>query len=518
MTLAVRGESVGMARAVRADAIFVGDMLMRSHDPGGASMQMTGVQPYQQDGEAAATLPPPDAYGLAVHQAPPSWRPASWRSRPAAQQPDWPDQRAAERVVSEISRLPPLAPPTEIQDLQRSLAAVASGRAFLLQAGDCAERFESCTEQGVRGKLRVILQLAILLTYGSGLPVVKIGRIAGQFAKPRSKPHELVDGIELPVFRGDIINSSEPTAHARRPHAERLLRAYHHASATVNVLRALSKEGFADLDQIHAWNQEFVRRSPAGQLYEKAADEITWALRFVSASGVDLAGSPALRQVHLYTSHEALLLQFEQALTRFAPDAGGWFDTSAHLVWIGDRTRQLDGAHVEFLSGIANPIGVKIGPTTTPAELRELCERLDPGVVPGRLLLISRLGARRVTELLPPLIEAVRSTGRSVVWACDPMHGNTFQSESGYKTRRFCDVTAEIAGFFAVHKAGGTHPGGVHLELTGENVTECLGGAEEVLDTHLGTRYETACDPRLNASQSIELAFRVAALLREHQL
>jgi 3-deoxy-7-phosphoheptulonate synthase len=480
-------------------------------------MQVIDVQPYQRDGEAVATLPPPDAHGVPVHRAPSSWRPASWRSYPASQQPDWTDLCTVERVVSEISRLPSLVPPAEIRDLQRSLAAVASGRAFLLQAGDCAERFESCTEQGVRGKLRVILQLAVLFTYGAGLPIVKVGRIAGQFAKPRSKPKEFVDGIELPVFRGDIVNSSEPTPHARCPDAGRMRRGYHHASATLKILRALTKEGFADLDQVHAWNQQFVRRSPAGRLYEKAADEITWALRFMSASGVDLAGSQALHQVHLYTSHEALLLHFEQALTHFAPDVDGWFDTSAHMVWIGDRTRQLDGAHVEFLSGIANPIGVKVGPTATPAELRELCERLDPGFVPGRLVLISRLGARRVTELLPPLMRAVRSTGRSVVWACDPMHGNTFRSESGYKTRRFCDITAEIAGFFAIHKAEGTHPGGVHLELTGEDVTECLGGAEEVLDTHLGTRYETACDPRLNASQSIELAFRVAALLREQQ-
>jgi 3-deoxy-7-phosphoheptulonate synthase len=480
-------------------------------------MQVIDVQPYRQDGGTVATLLPSDAHGVPVHQAPSSWRPDSWRSYPAPQQPDWPDQLAVKRVVSEIFRLPSLVQPAEIRDLQRSLAEVASGRAFLLQAGDCAERFESCPGRGVRSKLRIILQLALLLTYGSGLPVVKVGRIAGQFAKPRSKPKEFVDGIELPVFRGDIVNGFEPTLHARRPDAKRLLHAYHQASATLNNLRTLTKEGFAGLDQVHAWNQEFVRRSAAGRSYEKTADEITWALRFMSASGVDLADSQALHEVHLYTSHEALLLQFEQALARFAPDADGWFDTSAHMVWIGDRTRQLDGAHVEFLSGIANPIGVKLGPTTTPAELRELCERLDPGFVPGRLVLISRLGARRVTELLPPLMQAVRSTGRSVVWACDPMHGNTFQSESGYKTRRFGDVIAEIASFFAVHKGEGSHPGGVHLELTGEDVTECLGGAEEVLDAHLGTRYETACDPRLNASQSIELAFRVAALLRECQ-
>lgn len=454
--------------------------------------------------------------GIEVHPAPAQWAPGSWRSRPVRQQPDWPDPRGVERVTAEIARQPPLVLPAEIQSLQRSLATVASGRAFLLQAGDCAERFSSCIEQGVRSKLRVILQVAILLTYGSGMPVVKVGRIAGQFAKPRSESTELVAGKELPVFRGDIVNGPEPTPDARRPDVERLLRAYHHASATLNVLRALTKEGFADLDQVHAWNQELVRASPAGRHYEGTADDITWALRLMSVCGTDVAGSQAPRQVNLFTSHEALLLPFEQALTQFDIGSGAWFDTSAHLVWVGDRTREIDSAHVEFLSGIANPIGIKIGPSITPAQLRDLCERLDPGLVPGRLVLISRLGADRVTELLPPLVRAIRMTGRSVVWACDPMHGNTFRSESGYKTRRLVDITAEIAGFFAVHKEEGTHPGGVHLELTGDDVTECLGGKKEVLDTHLSTRYETACDPRLNASQSIELAFRVAELLREH--
>jgi 3-deoxy-7-phosphoheptulonate synthase len=482
-----------------------------------SNMQVNDVQPYRQTDGAVATLLP-EAHDVPLHQASASWRPTSWRSYPVLQQPDWPDQCALERVVSEISQLPSLVRPVEIRSLQWSLAEVASGRAFLLQAGDCAEQFKSCTKEGVSGKLRVILQLAILLTYGSGLPIVKVGRIAGQFAKPRSKPKEIVNGIELPVFRGDIINGSEPTLHDRRPDVERLLHAYGHAFATLNILRELTKKGFTTLDQVHAWNQEFVHRSAACRVYEKTADEIAWALRSMSASGVDMAGLRAFNQVRLYTSHEALLLPFEEALTRFAVDVNGWFDTSAHMVWVGDRTRQLDSAHVEFLSGIANPIGVKVGPTATPAELRKLCERLDPNFVPGRLVLISRLGAGRVTELLPSLIQAVRLTGRSVVWACDPMHGNTFQSVSGYKTRRFRDITAEIAGFFAVHKAEGMHPGGVHLELTGENVTECLGGAEEVLDVHLGSRYETACDPRLNASQSIELAFRIATLLREHKL
>ncbi|MGH3915660.1 MAG: class II 3-deoxy-7-phosphoheptulonate synthase [Pseudonocardiaceae bacterium] len=457
-----------------------------------------------------------EEYGVEFQPTPAHWAPNSWRSRPVKQQPEWPDPRGVERVTAEIARQPPLVLPVEIQSLQRSLAIVASGRAFLLQAGDCAERFSSCIEHEVRSKIRVILQLAILLTYGSGMPVVKVGRIAGQLAKPRSKPTEFVAGKELPVFRGDIVNGPEPTPDARRPDVERMMLAYHHAAATLNVLRALTKEGFADLDQVHAWNREFVLDSPAGRDYEEIADNITRALRFMSACGADVADLRALRQVNLFTSHEALLLPFEQALTRFDTGSGSWFDTSAHLVWVGDRTREIDSAHVEFLSGIANPIGIKVGPSITPPQLRELCERLDPYLVPGRLVLISRLGADRVTELLPPLVRAIRVTGRSVVWACDPMHGNTFRSESGYKTRRLVDITAEIAGFFAVHKEEGTHPGGVHLELTGDDVTECLGGEKEVLDVHLSTRYETVCDPRLNATQSIELAFRVAKLLRDH--
>jgi 3-deoxy-7-phosphoheptulonate synthase len=454
---------------------------------------------------------------VAAHRAPEMWAPGSWRDRPVVQQPEWPDPAAVGRVLENVAGRPPLVLPAEIQELQRSLAAAAGGRAFLLQAGDCAEEFSSCTERGVRDKLQVILQLAILLTYGSGLPVVKVGRIAGQFAKPRSQATETVAGTDLPVYRGDIVNSPEPTPAARRPDPERLLHAYDHASTTVSLLRALTEDGFADLGQVHAWNQAFVRASPAGRTYEEVADAITWALRFMTACGVDLAGSQAVHGVQLFTSHEALLLPFEQALTRHDATSDAWFDTSAHMVWVGERTRQLDGAHVEFLSGIANPIGVKIGPAMTPEELRKLCELLDPNDVPGRLVLISRLGAKRVTDLLPPMIQAVQSTGRSVVWTCDPMHGNTFRAENGYKTRQLRDIVAEVDGFFAVHRDEGTHPGGVHLELTGEDVTECLGGAQEVLDTHLGTRYETACDPRLNASQSIELAFRIAELLREQQ-
>ncbi|WP_433227586.1 class II 3-deoxy-7-phosphoheptulonate synthase [Actinomadura formosensis] len=451
------------------------------------------------------------------HHPPPGWSPNSWRARPIAQQPGWPDPRRLREVLEDLALLPPLVLPGEIEDLRHTLARVAEGRAFLLQAGDCAERFASCTESGVRGRLRVILQLAILLTYGSGLPVVKVGRIAGQFGKPRSSPTEVVDGVELPAFRGDNVNDPAPTPQARTPDAERLRMAYHHASATLNVLRALTKEGFADLNRVHAWNQEFVRRSPAGQQYEAAAADIAWALRFMAACGADTARMQAVRQVQLYTSHEALLPAFEQALTRRAEATGAWYGTSAHMLWVGDRTRDVDGAHVEYLSGLGNPIGVKVGPSLTPADLRVLCDRLDPDHIPGRLVLISRLGADRITDLLPPLVREVAATGRPVVWSCDPMHGNTFRSASGYKTRRLADIIREIDGFFAVCGAEGAFPGGIHLELTGDNVTECLGGAEEILDTHLSRRYETACDPRLNAGQSIELAFHIADLLRRHR-
>lgn len=458
----------------------------------------------------------PSGVGHEVRPRPDAaWTPDSWRTRPAAQQPDWPDPAALQRVEDTLALQPPLVLPDEIMALRRELAGVAAGEGFLLQAGDCAERFGSCTEDSLRSKLRVILQVAILLTYGSGLPVVKVGRIAGQFGKPRSRPTETVDGVELPAFRGDIVNAPEFTEQARRPDAERLLRAYHHSSAALNILRALSQGGYADLAQVHAWNQEFVRHSPAGRRYEKAADDITAALRFMTSCGVDTRSLAAVRQTQLYTSHEALLPAYEQALTRYDAQRRGWFDTSAHMVWIGDRTRAADGAHVELLAGIGNPVGVKVGPGTTPAELRELCEWLDPDRSLGRLVLISRLGADKAADLLPPLLRAVRGGGHTPVWACDPMHGNTFVSESGYKTRRLSDITAEVSAFFAVHREEDQHPGGIHLELTGDDVTECLGGdLDEILDGHLGTRYETACDPRLNAKQSIELAFQVADFLR----
>jgi 3-deoxy-7-phosphoheptulonate synthase len=442
-----------------------------------------------------------------------SWTPDGWRSRPAAQQPDWPDPAALEATLDEVAALPPLVFAGEARTLQAALAQVAAGHAFLLQAGDCAESFDVFSANTIRDKLKVILQMAVVLTYGSGLPVVKVGRIAGQFAKPRSSPFELVDGVQLPCFRGDMVNGLQPTAEARRPDPSRMLRAYHQAAATLNLLRAFTKGGFADLHQIHTWNQEFVARSRAGQRYEATADAIDRALRFMTACGIEVAGTPTLHQVDFYTSHEALLLGFEQAMTRQDSLTGGWYDTSAHLLWIGDRTRQVDGAHVGFLAGVGNPLGVKVGPSATPDEVVAICRQLDPQRVPGRLTLISRLGAGRVHDLLPPLVGAVADAGHPVVWACDPMHGNTFVGPSGHKTRRFEDVMAELTGFFAVHRSLGTHPGGIHVELTGEDVTECLGGADEIQDGHLSRRYETACDPRLNASQALELAFQVAVLL-----
>ena len=444
----------------------------------------------------------------------PTWSPASWRDFPAAQQPEWPDPAAVDAAAARVAKLPPLVFAGEARTLQATLGRVAAGHGFLLQAGDCAESFEAFSADSIRDKLKVILQMAVLLTYGAGLPVVKVGRIAGQFAKPRSAPTERVDGIELPAYRGDMVNDLAPLLQARRPDPARMLRAYHQSSATLNLLRAFTKGGFADLNQVHTWNQEFVARSPAGQRYEAVADGIDRALRFMAACGIDLSASSVLHQVDFYTSHEALLLGYEQALTRQDSLTGCWYDCSAHLLWVGDRTRQLDGAHVEFLRGVGNPVAAKLGPTATPEETVALCDLLDPGRVPGRLTLVARMGASRVEELLPPLVRAVRDAGHPVVWACDPMHGNTFVGSSGHKTRRFDDVMAELAGFFAVHRSEGTHPGGIHVELTGEDVTECLGGADEILDGHLHRRYETACDPRLNASQALELAFQVTELLR----
>jgi 3-deoxy-7-phosphoheptulonate synthase len=433
---------------------------------------------------------------------------------PAAQQPEWPDEAALEAALKQIESYPPLVFAGEARSLLSSLAQVAAGNAFLLQAGDCAESFEEFTANNIREKLRVILQMAVVLTYTLGVPVVKVGRIAGQFAKPRSSPFEKVGDEVLPSFRGHIVNSAVPTAAARTPDPERLVQAYHQSASTLNLLRAFTKGGFADLARVHAWTQEFVASSPEGRRYEQLASEIDRALRFMRACGIDTESHNALHEVDVFTSHEALILGYEQALTRQDSLTGGWYDCSAHMLWIGERTRNLDGAHVEFLSGVGNPIGCKIGVDASPDQVLELCERLNPARVPGRLTLISRMGADHVFDRIRPLLRAVRDAGHPVIWACDPMHGNTFTTPSGRKTRHFDAIVAEIAGFVLAHRAEGTWPGGIHVELTGENVTECLGGGEEIFDHDLDHRYETTCDPRLNGRQSLDLAFRVAELIR----
>ncbi|HVM10211.1 MAG TPA: 3-deoxy-7-phosphoheptulonate synthase class II [Acidimicrobiales bacterium] len=442
------------------------------------------------------------------------WSPQSWRERPAAQQPEWPDEGDLDRALKHLSALPPLVFAGEARNLTNALAEVADGRAFLLQAGDCAESFHEFSADSIRDKLRVILQMAVVLTYGSGVPVVKLGRIAGQFAKPRSSNYEKVGDIELPSFRGHMVNDDVATAEARVADPNRLIASYHQAASTLNLLRAFTKGGFADLSQVHVWNQQFVATSAEGRRYEAVANEIDRALRFMRACGIDLEQHASLHQVDFWTSHEALILGYEEALTRRDSLTGDWYDCSAHQLWIGERTRDVDGAHFEFLRGVSNPVGCKLGPSATPEEAVEVCERLNPNRVPGRLTLISRMGAQKVGDALPPLVRAVSDAGHPVVWACDPMHGNTFTSSTGRKTRHFDDVLAEVREFFDVHRAEGTWAGGVHVELTGDDVTECLGGAEEVLEDHLDSRYTTMCDPRLNARQSLDLAYRVAELLR----
>jgi 3-deoxy-7-phosphoheptulonate synthase len=442
-----------------------------------------------------------------------NWHPGSWRDRPALQQPVWPDEDARKRIEAQLSGLPPLVFAGEARRLTATLAEVAAGKAFLLQAGDCAESFDDFSADNIRDKLKVILQMAAVLTYAAGVPVAKVGRIAGQFAKPRSENTERIGERELEVFRGHMVNDDAFDPDARRPDPGRLVTAYHQSAATLNLLRAFTKGGFADLTQVHAWNQEFVATSAEGRRYEHIAGEIDRALRFMSACGIDLAVESGVQQVDFWTSHEALILHYEEALTRRDSLTGDWVDCSAHMLWVGERTRQLDGAHLEFLSGVINPLGCKLGPGVTADELVAICERLNPGRIPGRLTLITRLGAANVETVLPPLIRAVRDAGHPVVWACDPMHGNTFTS-GARKTRRFDDILAELRGFFAVHRAEGSWPGGVHVELTGDDVTECLGGAEAVLEADLGDHYTTTCDPRLNARQALDLAFRVTELLR----
>ncbi|MCX4749579.1 3-deoxy-7-phosphoheptulonate synthase class II [Kitasatospora sp. NBC_01287] len=437
----------------------------------------------------------------------------SWQSLPAAQQPDWPDREALRTALADLASYPPLVFAGECDQLRARLAAVARGEAFLLQGGDCAEAFDGVSAEQIRNKLKTLLQMAAVLTYAASVPVVKVGRIAGQYSKPRSKPTETRDGVTLPVYRGDSVNGFEFTPESRRPDPERLKRMYNASAATLNLVRAFTTGGYADLRQVHAWNQDFVRNSPAGQRYERLAKEIDNALSFMQACGV---APEEFKTVEFFSSHEALVLDYETALTRVDSRTGDLYDVSGHMVWIGERTRQLDGAHIEFASRIRNPIGVKLGPTTTVDEALTLIERLDPEREPGRLTFITRMGAGKVRDHLPALVEKVTASGAQPVWICDPMHGNTFEAETGHKTRRFDDVLDEVKGFFEVHRALGTHPGGIHVELTGDDVTECVGGGDEVLVDDLHQRYETACDPRLNRSQSLDLAFLVAEMYRGH--
>jgi 3-deoxy-7-phosphoheptulonate synthase len=428
----------------------------------------------------------------------------------AVQQPEWPDTAALASVRGRLEAMPPLVFAGECDQLTERLAAAARGEAFVLQGGDCAEVFADSNADAIRAKIKTLLQMAVVLTYGAQLPVVKVGRMAGQFAKPRSSGTETRDGLTLPSYRGDAVNGLAFTSEARTPNPERLLEAYHRASATLNLIRAFTQGGYADLRQAHEWNKDFVRESSAGERYESIAADIDRALAFMHACGID---PEEFRRVEFYSGHEALLLDYELPLTRIDSRTGLPYDVSAHFLWVGERTRQLDGAHLAFAAAIRNPIGVKLGPSTTPEQAVEIVERLDPAGVPGRLSLITRMGSGRVRDALPAIVEKVEASGHQVVWICDPMHGNTIEAAGGQKTRRFDDVMDEVAGFFEVHDGLGSHPGGLHIELTGDDVTECLGGAVGIEDHHLDARYETACDPRLNRQQALELAFLAAEML-----
>jgi 3-deoxy-7-phosphoheptulonate synthase len=439
-----------------------------------------------------------------------AWTPQSWRDFPIKQVPAYQDGKALADVEARLAGYPPLVFAGEARNLKAQLAEVCEGRAFLLQGGDCAESFAEHHADNIRDMFRVLLQMSIVLTYGGKLPVIKVGRIAGQFAKPRSADTETIDGVELPSYRGDIINGMEFNEAARVPDPERQIAAYRQAASTLNLLRALAKGGYADLNEVHRWNQDFVADSPQGERYEEMAQKIDEAMAFMAACGVSSATTPQMGMVDFFTSHEALLLGYEQSLTRLDSTSGEHYDTSAHMLWIGDRTRQPDGAHVEFLSGVQNPLGLKCGPSLEPDELITLLDKLNPENEAGRITLIARFGHDNVEKHLPALIRKVEAEGRKVVWSCDPMHGNTIKASNGYKTRPVDLILNEVQQFMAVHKAEGTHPGGVHFEMTGQNVTECLGGAQAISEEDLSSRYHTHCDPRLNASQALELAFLIS--------
>jgi 3-deoxy-7-phosphoheptulonate synthase len=448
---------------------------------------------------------------------PAPWSPETWRGKPIVQVPDYPDARALADVEAKLASFPPLVFAGEARDLKRSLAQIALGSGFLLQGGDCAESFLEHKADNIRDFFRVFLQMAVVLTFAGGQPVVKVGRIAGQFAKPRSSPTEKKGDVELPSYRGDIINGPEFSPAARVPDPHRQLEAYRQSAATLNLIRAFAGGGYADLERVHQWNMGFVKDSPQGHRYQQLGDQIAETLDFMRACGITSENTPQLRSTNFYTSHEALLLGYEEALTRLDSTSGDWYATSGHMIWIGDRTRQPDGAHVEFCRGIKNPIGLKCGPSLDPDTLLRLIDILNPKDEAGRLTLICRFGHEKVEKHLPKLIRAVQKAGRLVVWSCDPMHGNTISAANGYKTRPFDRIISEVEHFFDVHRAEGTHAGGVHVEMTGQNVTECTGGATAITETDLMDRYHTHCDPRLNADQALELAFLIAERLKQER-
>ncbi|MGB0180469.1 MAG: class II 3-deoxy-7-phosphoheptulonate synthase [Candidatus Puniceispirillales bacterium] len=449
------------------------------------------------------------------------WTPTSWRKLPILQVPEYDDQDKLKAVETKLASMPPLVFAGEVMALRERLADVALGKAFLLQGGDCAESFDDFSANRIRDTFKLFLQMAVVLTFGASMPVIKVGRIAGQFAKPRSSPVEVIDGVELPSYRGDMVNGNAFTPAARIPDPMRMLEGYHQSASTLNLLRAFASGGLADLEKVHGWTLDFISDSSQAQRYEEIANQIDDCLNFMHACGVSSKTTLPLRETEFYTSHEALLLNYEEAFTRkdTLTDEGGYFSTSAHMIWIGDRTRQIDGAHVEYMRGIKNPIGLKCGPSMETDDLLRLIEKLNPDNTPGKLTLISRMGADKIMDKLPPMLEAVKASGYDVVWCSDPMHGNTVKASSGYKTRRVNDVLTEVEGFFKSHDMVGTHPGGIHFEMTGSDVTECVGGdVQAVSEEDLSNRYHTFCDPRLNANQSLELAFLIADLLQKRRV
>jgi len=442
-----------------------------------------------------------------------NWTKSSWKNFTALQQPSWPDQNGVESVLATLSLLPPLVFAGEIRSLKELLAKAVTGDAFLLQGGDCSENFSNVTAPNIRETLKVLLQMSVVLTYAGEKPVIKVGRIAGQFAKPRSADTETHDGLTLHSYRGDMVNRADFTESARTPNPKFMLQGYNMAASTLNLLRAFTRGGFGSLQRVQAWNQEFVTHSPMGRSYDRMAKQIDQAIRFMETIGIS-ADTPQINQTQLFTSHEALLLPYEEALTRKDSITGDWYDCSAHMLWIGERTRQVDGAHVEFLRGVHNPIGIKVGPTYKLDDVKKLIAALNPENEAGRITIISRLGIKKIEKVLPPLLREVKREGFNVVWSCDPMHANTYTATSGHKTRNFNEILSEITCFFETHWSEGTVPGGVHFEMTGNDVTECTGGAHNIVDEELASNYLTSCDPRLNAEQSLEVAFQIADMIR----